>query len=283
MRQFVSSVMPDKNGRVSLNAKERRYLIQVLRLTEAEIIEVRLPNAVLVSMQLHLIGNSAQGNAIVELVLLESVDGSHKIEEDSFQNQNKFWLFQFLPKGQKMDLIVRQATECGVAVIVPIVGEYSVGTKDVINNGGVANRLDRWSRIIREAQQQSGSPILTKVLEPVKPEQAITLWQDALTKSVSDTYEGKNLAFILSERQEGEEGLYSLLRKEKKNLTQSFIALAVGCEGGISPFEIYLFEKSGFMPIRLKTNILRTETAALYGLATLQTAIRERSSWMLNE
>jgi len=63
----------------------------------------------------------------------------------------------------------------------------------------------------------------------------------------------------------------------------SRIALAVGCEGGISPAERTLFEQNGFMPIHLKTNILRSETAALYGLAAIQNAVTEYGVWMLKE
>lgn len=273
--------MPDKNGRISLSAKERRYLVNVLRLHEGDRVDVRLPNGILSVMQIHFNGGDIRSTTTVELLPTQFSNGSKSVDESTSQDGIKFWLFQFLPKGQKMDLIVRQATECGVSVIVPIVGEYSVGAKDADNSSSATKRLERWERIVREAQQQSGSPVATKVLAPLNPEQAIALWQDAIANTSSAVQETKSLAFVLRERQEKQDGLYSILHQKSDGLLHGFVALAVGCEGGISPSEIYLFEKSAFMPIHFKTNILRAETAALYGLAALQTAIMEYESWII--
>lgn len=284
MRQFVSATMPDKKGRLSLSAKERRYLVSVLRLSEGDSVDVRLPNGILCAMKIHFCSGDIRGTTIVELLVADNAPFTDNIDEVLCQSGIQFWLFQFLPKGQKMDLIVRQATECGVAVIVPIMGEYSVGAKDVANVSSGAKRLERWERIIREAQQQSGSPVATKVMAALNPEQAITLWQNGITNIASVPQENKSLAFMLRERQEEQDGLYSVLRKNADGLLHGRVALAVGCEGGISFSEICLFEENGFMPIHFKTNILRAETAALYGLAALQTAIMEYESWMmLNE
>ena len=53
------------------------------------------------------------------------------------------------------------------------------------------------------------------------------------------------------------------------------LALAVGCEGGISPAEAQLLKANGFIPIHFAGNILRCETAAVYGIAALQNAAAE--------
>ena len=52
-------------------------------------------------------------------------------------------------------------------------------------------------------------------------------------------------------------------------------AIAVGSEGGISPDEMTALRNAGFTPVHLAGNILRCETAALYGIAALQTALAE--------
>ena len=50
--------------------------------------------------------------------------------------------------------------------------------------------------------------------------------------------------------------------------------MAVGSEGGISPEEVKLLQEKGlFHPIHFAVNILRCETAALYGIAAVQSAI----------
>ncbi|MBP5463703.1 MAG: RNA methyltransferase, partial [Treponema sp.] len=61
------------------------------------------------------------------------------------------------------------------------------------------------------------------------------------------------------------------------------IAVMVGAEGGISPSELERAKDSGFIPVHLETNILRCETAALYGLAVLQNAVVESDLWKLKE
>lgn len=185
----------------------------------------------------------------------------------------ELWLFQFVPKAQKIDLIVRQATECGVSRIVPVKGEYSPPSQ---------GRTERWHRIIREARQQSGSPTATLIQEPLGAHEAAALWrgQSAALQSA---------AFMLCERPlKADDSSCSLFSRigeavQKAGGPLQRIALAVGCEGGISPDERILFEQSGFMPIHFKTNILRTETAALYGLAALQSAVTEYEKWKLNE
>ena len=48
------------------------------------------------------------------------------------------------------------------------------------------------------------------------------------------------------------------------------IALAVGCEGGFSPKEFEILKQADFLPLHFNTNVLRAETAALYGIAVLQ-------------
>ena len=70
----------------------------------------------------------------------------------------------------------RQGTECGISVIVPIISEYSV------NQEG-KGRLERWERIVKEALQQSGSPVQTRILEPCSVEEAAALWQEEVKET----------------------------------------------------------------------------------------------------
>ena len=77
------------------------------------------------------------------------------------ENDSEFGYFQFIPKPQKLELIVRQATECGVKNIVPVISEYTQkGSAQALSG----DRIERLQRIVREARQQSGSPTDTRVL-----------------------------------------------------------------------------------------------------------------------
>ena len=290
MRQFISPLMPDHEGRIVLNVKEYRYLSRVLRLKDGAHIDVRLPGGALIQMKfradktkpsLKIINDSIPDTASKTDEPVPEASRGSGVQNDC---NTAFWLFQFLPKVQKADLIVRQAAECGVNRIVVIRGEYSPP---------YTPRTERWQRIIREARQQSGSPVETEITDVLSVQEATILW----TKTVRNTAAA---AFILCEREEGQKSVFTHIRSiadtgtggGKDSAGQkndfggnpfSFTALAAGCEGGISRTERNLLEQSGFVPIHFKTNILRSETAALYGLAAIQSALTEYTAWKLKE
>jgi len=58
-----------------------------------------------------------------------------------------------------------------------------------------------------------------------------------------------------------------------------FVVLAVGPEGGFSPGELAQFKKTGFRPLLMGNTILRTETAAIYGIAAIRTILLESEAW----
>ena len=126
-------------------------------------------------------------------------------------------------------------------------------------------KAERLERIIREARQQSGSPVDTKVEQPVSLEEALQMWDDAR--------EGRSAcAFVLSEREDGNTLRQTLEGSGKVEL----VGVAVGSEGGISAAEVErLVEKGLFQPVHFAVNILRCETAALYGLAAVQSFVNE--------
>ena len=177
--------------------------------------------------------------------------------------ETEYWIFQFLPRPQKFELIVRQATECGAAVIIPIIGEYTEKSSAQALMGAKRERLDR---IIREARQQSGSPVDTKVMEPVSLEKAIELWNAERTQ--------QDVGFVLSERGDCDGNLRATVQKAGQKVQRA--AIACGSEGGISPDEVRTLEEKGlFVPVHFAVNILRCETAALYGIAAVQCEINQ--------
>lgn len=265
MRQFVCSENLSPSGTVRITGKNYRYLARVLRLAQGDVIDVRLPDGALCSMKAQRIEKDFLILEKTEsLSSMESGVSAHSLETafDAAQNdhagttgQNRLWLFQFLPRQQKMDLIVRQATECGVFAIVPIIGDYST-------KGDYERRTDRWDRIVTEARQQSGSSTATKVFEPLTAEKAMELW-----KTSADA--PQKHAFVLHE-----DPAYSAKTVAEAASSATGeprdIAMAVGCEGGISPNEMKTLTEAGFKPLHFVTNVLRAETAALYGIAVIQ-------------
>ncbi len=263
MRQFLSDSYPNKNGLVFITKKDYNYLHNVLRCRVGDMISVRLPDGLLENMTVSKIDTvnkiiSLQICAIKGLELKNSIFPS-----ELKKNSVEYVLFQFIPKPAKFDLIVRQAVESGISCIVPVIGEYSQFSAELV----VENRRTRLERIIREAMQQSGSCIKTRIEKALTPAQVGALWKEMLLGEGID-----GVAFVLYERLNRTKSMFTSLQSQK-NIKKA--AIVVGCEGGISPQELSILENDGFIPVHFCTNILRCETAAIYGIAALQSFLSE--------
>ncbi len=172
-------------------------------------------------------------------------------------------LLQCLPKGSKMDLIVRQAVEAGVESIVPVVSGRSVtGVSD--------SKLARWRRIAGEALQQSGNPRLPDISKPVPLPAAAAL----------DRHGGIGLVFHQERIAEG--SLHSVLAGESEAVGRG-VYMLIGPEGGLTADEVGILKEAGFRPVHLGETVLRTETAALYAIAAVKIILRERDTWTLSD
>ena len=291
MRQFVLEKNPDKKGIISLSGKDYRYLRQVLRVKTGDMVSVRFPDG---SLKNSTVAKVDENQRTVTLQLCADTSGlvaggagasssltrgvqAEEIQQ-TVQNNIEYWLFQFIPKPQKFEQIVRQATECGVKRIVPIIGEYSEKSSISALQGQGAKK-ERIHRIIKEARQQSGSPVNTVVEEPVSLERAVELWQEQGEQQEQTGRQVQSVAsvgFVLSERNDGDGNIRKILQKPELKGKIEKIGIACGSEGGISPQEVdFLIKKGLFYPLHFSVNILRCETAALYGIAAIQSYANE--------
>lgn len=172
-------------------------------------------------------------------------------------------LAQCLPKGKKMDLIIRQAVESGVKTIIPILSDHAVPQFDKIKD--IEKKLLRWKKIAQEAMQQSGSKIMTEIVSPIKIEELPSL-RDDLRKG-----------FFCHQVKIDDNSFHKYL-----NETVNQVYIVIGPEGGLSDREIEILKKSSFKSIFLGNNVLRTETAALYATAAINVILLEKSRWNLN-
>lgn len=265
MRQFLLPAAPAADGSIVIGGSDFRYLASVLRLERDDLIEGRLPDG---SLRAFRVDSVDRRSRTVALSLSDaSVDLSGvpplSVPPEGFP---VIVLFQWQLKGPKMDLVIRQATEAGVSAIVPVSGERCVA--------GAASgdaRGDRRSRIVREARQQSGSPIATELLEPVSPLDVPRVW--ASLQSGPDAK-----AIVLTEAPLARKTLHRYLESGAGS-----VALAVGPEGGMTAREIEGLVEAGFECVHFATNVLRAETCALYAIAAVQNALMEIESWQSKE
>ena len=263
MRQFVSGKAPDKKGLLEIGGSDFKYFRQVLRLVQGDMLSVRLPDGSLVNTTVALIDEKKR---TVTLQLCGDKGGEKGENQSGYSAETDFYLFQFEAKGPKMDLIIRQAAETGITKVIPVSGQFSQ------NFGKEKNQRSlRYERIIKEARQQSGSPVATQVTSSMTLKEALLWW-----KEETAGFEKESFACVLYERSEKTQNLFDSLAQTD---TVKKCAVFCGAEGGISPDEIDFLCENGVIPVHLETNILRCETAALYGTACVQNVITGRKKW----
>ncbi len=154
-------------------------------------------------------------------------------------------LCQCLPKGGKLDDIVRAATELGVSAVHPVSSERSVPRPPAERAMG---KLDRLERIAREASRQSLRSDVPDVLAPAP-------FDEVLARAPADA---ARLMFVPREGAE----LDVVCPRDA-----SSVWLLIGPEGGLSPIEIERARSAGFAAVDLGAGVLRVETAAVAALA----------------
>jgi 16S rRNA (uracil1498-N3)-methyltransferase len=154
-------------------------------------------------------------------------------------------LIQGVSKGDKLDAIVRDATELGATGIVPAIGERSVARPD-------AARAARWRRIAVEAARQCGRGDAPTIAAPVSFAEAVR---------AAGAGEALRLCF--------DPGADRSLGAALAALAQQAVTFAVGPEGGLTPAELGAAEAAGFTRVTLGPLVLRTETVCAAVLGAL--------------
>jgi len=257
MKQFILDSEPDKNGRVRMEGGDYRYLVRVLRLAPGEYLPALLPNGTEVTLRICSVDNQT---VVGDIIRNENFSANSRPDSPL----PPLFLFQALPKGEKMDLIVRQAAEGGITEIVPFVSEFSM----MKLTGDSRHKLSRWERIIKEARQQSGSAIATAIRQPVSIDGLFAYWEQLKMQ------QSGILGLLFHHLPLAHTSLHGYLGNSGEA-----VALAIGPEGGFSSAEAERFLAAGFKPFTIGGTILRTETAALYAQAAVRVLLLEKDSW----
>lgn len=155
----------------------------------------------------------------------------------------KVKIYQGLPKGQKLELILQKLTEIGVSEIIPVVTKRSVVK---IDDKKEDKKVERWERIIYEGAKQSKRGIVPQLKGP------LTFKETLLDIKNNDMnivpYEKENSRSI---------------KKALKGAKIKSIGIFIGPEGGFDEEEIKALEDLDSIPVTLGPRILRTETAPI--------------------
>jgi 16S rRNA (uracil1498-N3)-methyltransferase len=158
-------------------------------------------------------------------------------------------LAQAMCGSEKMDWVVQKATELGVAEIQPVQTQRSVAK---LSSERAEKRTEHWRSVIIAACEQCGRNTLPQAHAP----QELSAW-------LAQMRDMPGAKFILHP-----EGASTLHHQSRP---QGCVTLLIGPEGGFDANEVLMAQQAGFISILLGPRVLRTETAALAGITTLQT------------
>jgi len=178
-------------------------------------------------------------------------------------------LYQGLPKGSKMEEIVRKATELGVFRIVPVGAARSIpGSEDIS-----AAKLGRWRRIAKEASKQSRRLRVPEVSGVCSFAEAAAELADVgydLILVLFELEDGRTLKHALRELGELKAGMPVNAGQKLEGGAKSLdIAAFVGPEGGFERAEVDRLVREGAESVSIGDTILRTETAGPAAIAMI--------------
>ena len=173
-----------------------------------------------------------------------------ELEEDT-ELPNKIYLFQGLPKSDKMELIIQKAVELGVYEVIPVAMKNCVAKLD---EKKATSKIARWQEIAKSAAKQSKRSLIPNVAMPMSYKLAVEQANEL------------DVVLVPYENERGMEATREVIKTIKPGQT---IGIFIGPEGGFDPSEVEVVKKHAHL-ISLGNRILRTETA---GLATLSMLI----------
>ena len=170
---------------------------------------------------------------------------------------SKIYLFQGLPKQDKMELIVQKAVELGAYQVIPVATKRAVVKLD---EKKAAKKVTRWQQIAESAAKQAGRGYIPEVHEVMNYREALEY-----AKSL-------DVVLIPYELAEGMRETKEILASIKKG---DSIGVFIGPEGGFEREEVEKAIEMGAKVITLGKRILRTETAGFTTLSVLMFQIED--------
>ena len=241
MRTFFLGDNPVSGDLATVSGELYRHMARVLRLRPGSAVTLTDADGA------RLCGVIEEVGAKSLTVLISAREGAPEPEQE---HPFRVTLYQGLPKGEKLDLILQKCTELGAAELVTFVAARSIVK---LRGERSAGRLERSEKIVLEAARQSGRRTpprvciggsLDAVLREAGQEVKLLLWEGEQITTLKETFAD-----------------YPAPRS---------VGIVVGPEGGLSPEEVAQAIAHGFTPVSLGRRILRTETAGLAVLAILQ-------------
>ena len=236
---------------IALTPEQQHYLCRVLRLNQGD----------------KFIAMNGRGHWWLAVLEAQETGLIASLTEEIAVNRElgaEVTLMAALPKGNGFDEVVRQATELGVASIVPVMSDRTLLKPS-------AQKVDRWKRIAAEAAEQSERQFVPTIVEPISFDLAV--------KDCGQKY--RYICVARGDNRHFWDCLKGLeppqppeIRGEQDGGELS-IVIAVGPEGGWTDGEVERAIEFGFEPVSLGSRILRAVTAPIMALSLIGAAFEK--------
>lgn len=177
------------------------------------------------------------------------------IKEDGVELPSRVYLFQGLPKGDKMEWIIQKTVELGVHEIIPVAMKRCVVKLD---DKKAKAKTARWQGISEAAAKQSRRAVVPNVRDVMGFREALEYAASMNVKLVP--YEMENTL-------DGAAGMAGTRQIIDHLEPGQSVAVFIGPEGGFEESEIQSAIGCGVKPVTLGRRILRTETAGMTVMA----------------
>lgn len=239
MHHFFTDPSQVRDGKIFIEGSDVNHMKNVLRMRVGEQVQISDQNG---------------KNYLCELKTFEEEQACFRIvETQRSQNElgSRLYLFQGLPKSDKMELIVQKAVELGVYEVIPVATHRAVVKLD---EKKAAKKTARWNAIAEGAARQSGRDVIPVVKNVMTLEDALAYAADLdlILMPYEDAQGMAKTRRVISEIRQGQS-----------------VGIFIGPEGGFEEAEVQKAQETGAVPITLGKRILRTETAGIAVLSIL--------------
>ena len=241
-RFFVEPHQIDRDRHeIRITGNDVNHIVNVLRMKKDE--ELWISDK---EKEYHCVIENAGENEVLLHILY--------VQEPDYELQNRIYLFQGLPKADKMELIIQKAVELGVYEIIPVEMKYCVVRLD---DKKKEKKRERWQAIAKSAAKQAKRSRIPEIHPVMSYNKAVEYAKNC------------QLCLVPYENERGMKGTREVLKKIEPGMD---ISVMIGPEGGFSEEEIEMVREE-MEVLSLGKRILRTDTAAITVMSMLMLEI----------
>ncbi len=239
MYHFFVTPAQIMDGYAVITGQDVNHIRNVLRMKAGEQVGIR---------------DGISRNYVCELEVIEADEIRARIlseDTDSSELPARLYLFQGLPKSDKMELIIQKAVELGVYQIIPVATRRAVVKLDKKKE---ESRVKRWNAIAESAAKQSGRMLIPEVTGVMSLKEAF---------QYASGFDKNLIPYELAEGMAETREILSQIHPGMQ------VGIFIGPEGGFDVEEVEQAQEAQIAPITLGRRILRTETAGMTVLSIL--------------